>query len=182
MSKSLMFLLAAIALAGIGGYFRYQNGAEARRQAAVIVQIDQQDPAPGTSLPAPTPTQQLKAFVAAHTGASVSYILRGSYDRAVTAANAAAQTQSATSQVYADAQRACSGKSDSITQARCNQEYLNSHLSQAAPPAAVAQPKLSDYTVTLHAPLWTADLAGALFLGAGAALIMAVVTGRRRHY
>jgi hypothetical protein len=182
MSKSLMFLLAAVALAGIGGYFRYENAQEARRQATAIVQLDQ-DPAtaPQAANGAAAPTA-LKNFVAAHSGASVSYILKGSFDRAVAAATASAQSQIATSQVYADAQRACSGKSDSITQAKCNQNYLNSHLSNAAPPVPVAQPKQSDYTVTLRSPLWTADLAGALFLGAGAAILMALFTRRRRHY
>ena len=182
MSKSLMFFLAALALAGLGSYFRYQNGVEARRQATAIVQLDQNPATSAQAQTGGTAPMALKTFVAAHTGSSVSYTLKSSFDRAVTSANAAAQAQTATSQVYADAQRACSGKSDSITQARCNQAYINSHLSQAAPPPPVAQPKLSDYIVNLHAPLWTADLAGALFLGAGAALIMAVVNGRRRNY
>jgi hypothetical protein len=179
-----MFFLAAIALAGIGGYFRYQNGLEARRQAAAIVQLDQTQTETiiQTQQTPDSLRSQLKSYVDTHMGASVTYILKGSYDHAVAAANTAAQAQTATSQIYADAQKACSGKSDSITQAKCNQNYLNSHLTTAAPPAPVAQPKQSDYTVTLHSPLWTADLAGAVFLGAGAALLMAVFTRRRRHY
>jgi type II secretory pathway pseudopilin PulG len=89
----------------------------------------------------------------------------GSYDRAAKAATASTG-QPDTGQIYADAQRACSGKTDSVTQARCNQQYIQAHTSSLPSPSPVPQPKLAEYQHRVSAPLWTPDITGVLFLGA----------------
>ena len=179
MSKRILFVFAAVILAGAGIFFRASSTHTARVQADQIVKND----SAGTDTASGIAT--LKAFVASHMGASVSFTLKASYDRAIAAARPPAPPANTTSQVYVDAQRACSGKSDSITQARCNQNYLAQHLSAvpAATPAPVPAPKLADYQYGLVAPLWTPDLAGALLLGAvasvGVGLVMGLHRGRR---
>ncbi|HVQ43955.1 MAG TPA: hypothetical protein VMT30_03235 [Candidatus Saccharimonadia bacterium] len=166
MSKRVLFGLAALALAAASIYFRAGNTRTARLHADQIVAAD--------TVAADTTTQlaALKTFVADHMGASVTFTLQGSYDRAVAAATAAAAVPDPNAQVYAAAQKACSGKSDSLTLARCNQAYLAQHLSTAPTPAPVPAPRAADYRRTFTAPLWTPDLAGALLAGAVAALIL----------
>jgi hypothetical protein len=122
----------------------------------------------------------LKAYVLAHMGASTSFTLTGSYNRAVDAAKAAANASAANAQVYADAQKACGGRTDSITQARCNQDYIAKHLANLPPPGPVVEPKLADYQRNFRAPIWTPDIAGALMLGALAALGFGLVRLRRK--
>jgi hypothetical protein len=106
--------------------------------------------------------------------------LANAYVKAQAAAQASAAAQAANSQIYADAQRLCSGKSDSITQAKCNQDYISKHLANVPLPTPVAEPKAADYQLKLSAPLWTPDLAGAAVLGAAAALVLLLVSGWRR--
>lgn len=176
MTKSILFVLAAVGLVAAGLHYRTVSSHDARTKAD---QVAAQDVA-GTDTTAAL--ADLKLFVSSHMGASVSLTLQGSYDRAAAAVKASLAAQSATSQVYADAQRACSGKSDSITQARCNQNYISTHLVNQATPAPVAEPKLSDYKQTLRSPAWTPDLAGALFLGAAVSGVIALFGLRRRRY
>ena len=128
------------------------------------------------------PLAELKQYAAAHMGAGVNLVLSGSYGRAQAAAKAAAQTASdASAAVYADAQRACSGKTDSLTQARCNQAYLAAHLPSVPAAASVQAPAVASFTYHFAAPLWTADLAGALLAGGIAAGVMALIGLRRRR-
>jgi hypothetical protein len=159
MTKRMLFVLAAIALAVASLYSLSQTGKEARLLAATT----QNDDLAGTSTAGDIET--LQTYVQSHMGSSVSYTLTGSYDRALTAAKVAAAAQSANNGVYAAAQAACSGKTDSITQAKCNQAYLSTHLTNIPQTAPVYQPVISGYQHTLKAPAWTPDLTGSLLLG-----------------
>jgi hypothetical protein len=175
MTKRIMFVLAA-ALLFIGGlYVRSLNGSSSRKQAADIVRLDSS----GADI---SPTlDSLKTYVHTHMGASATVVLNGSFGRADAAAKVAAQAPTASAQVYADAQKACSGHTDSITQARCNTQYIQAHLANLPSPTPVPQPKVADYTYRFVSPLWTPDLAGALILGAVAALIIGLARLPRRR-
>ncbi len=159
----------------VGGfYLRHLNKQEAARQAQALIAADQ------AGQDTTAPLQSLKDYIKGHMGAKADVTLSAGYERAQAAARVAAQAQAANSQIYAQAQAACAGKSDSITQAKCNQEYLSKHLTSVPPPAPVAEPKLADYQHNLRSPLWTADLAGALFVGVIAALALLLPGLRRR--
>jgi hypothetical protein len=172
MSKRILFILAALALGFAGLYFRTLNAKAAATREDTILAQDRAGTDPAASI------ADLKTYVSAHMGTSVQFVLTDSYDRALAAAKPAGPS---TSQVYADAQRVCSGKSDSITQARCNEAYIQQHLTAAPAPTPLPQPKLADYQYSFKAPLWTSDLPGALFLGAAVALIFAFAGLRRRR-
>jgi hypothetical protein len=176
MKKSLLFVGAAVILAGLGLFFQARNAATSRTLATSVVNDDQ------NQVPATADIQLLKDFVGSHMGSSVTYTLTGSYNRAQAQAQAAQAVQNSVSQIYADAQKACSGKTDSITQARCNTAYINAHIATLPPAGATTPPNIASYTYKLRSPIWTADLAGALFLGAAAAAAMFVFTLRRRRY
>ncbi|GAC1369221.1 MAG: hypothetical protein NVSMB39_0770 [Candidatus Saccharimonadales bacterium] len=171
MSKRILFIFAAVILAAAGIFYRASSAHTARLQADEIVKTDT---AGGDTALA---IESLKNFAALHMGASATFTLQGSYDRALAQSKAAVAAPSSTnSQVYADAQRACAGKSDSITQAKCNEAYISAHLTPATPaPAPVAEPKLADYRRSVKSPLWTPDLAGALLLGAAVAALAALI-------
>ncbi len=180
MSKRFLFLFAAIILFGVGIFFRASSTRSARTQAEKITQAD----TAGADTAADVAS--LKTYSASHMGASVKFALKGAYARAQAAAEAAATAQAAASaansQIYAEAQRQCSGKSDSITQAKCNQAYLSAHLASVpAAPASVPAPKESDFQYDLKAPFWTPDLAGALLIGALVAFGFSIPFGRRKQ-
>jgi hypothetical protein len=175
MIKRILFVLATLLLAGGGLYVRSLNATSANTQAQAIIKQD----AAGADTAAAVAA--LRDYAKAHMGADASFTLAGAYARAQAAAKAAAAASAANSQIYADAQRACSGKSDSITQARCNQDYLAKHLANVPLPTPVPEPKPADYQYHITAPLWTPDLAGALLLGAAAALGLTLATLRRRR-
>ncbi|HEY6736958.1 MAG TPA: hypothetical protein VI322_04560 [Candidatus Saccharimonadia bacterium] len=157
--KRYLYLLVGLALLGAGWYVRSQNLAEAKRQAAAIVDQDK------TGALSTSAEAELADYVKTHTGATVSYTLQGAYDRDLAAAKAAvAAASAANSQIYADAQKACAGKTDSITQAKCNQDYLAKHL-KATPTANISEPAIASYQRKLTGPWWAPDLAGALLLG-----------------
>lgn len=172
MSKRILFVVAGILLAAAGIYFRAASTHEARAQADRIVAAD----ATGADTSASITT--LKDYVKLHMGASVKFTLQSSYDRANAKAKAAAAATSDNSKIYAAAQAACAGKSDSITQAKCNSAYLAAHLSNLPTPAPVPAPVLASYQYSLRAPIWTPDLAGALMLGAAAAIALGIIFGR----
>ncbi len=180
MPKRVLYLSAAIILASAGIFFRAANARSARTQANQIVKADTAGTDTHVAL------ASLKTFTQNHMGASITFTLTGAYARAQAAAQAvaaqAAAAAAANSQIYADAQRLCSGKSDSIVQAHCNQAYLAAHLANIPPPPApVPTPKLSDYQYNLKSPFWTSDLAGALFLGSIVALGFSLPFGRKRR-
>jgi uncharacterized iron-regulated membrane protein len=175
MMKRILFVLAAAALGFAALYYRGVNAHEAQTRADAIVDQDLAGQDTTASVAA------IKDYVKTHTGAAASFTLTGAYDRdeaAYKASNAGSQTQ-----IYADAQKACAGKSDSITQAKCNAEYLQNHLSTAPTGSPQPEPQISKYVYNLHSPLWTPDLPGALMLGAVLALLFGLggLFARRRH-
>jgi hypothetical protein len=95
---------------------------------------------------------------------SVTVTLNGSYTRAQAAAAASAAAANTSAQIYAAAQKACSGKSDSIVQAQCNAQYLSTHLANLPSSTPVSVPQPSEFQYKFVSPLWTADLAGVLLL------------------
>ena len=173
MTKRILFAFAAAALLAAGIFFRASSTHSARDAADKIVRADTAGGTVAADLAA------LKDYVKIHMGASVSFTLKSAYDRAQAATIAASKSNS-NSQIYADAQKACSGKSDSIVLARCNQQYLAQHLASAPAPVVVPAPVLSDYQYNLVAPFWTPDLAGAFLLGALVAFGFAFPVGRKR--
>jgi hypothetical protein len=178
MSKRMLFLGAGTVLLVTSLFVQASSAKTAKSQVAQIVQTDASGGDTAASI------TSLKAYVLAHMGSTVTFTLNGAYTRAQAAAQAASSSQPTTANIYADAQKACSGKTDSITQARCNQAYLQSHQPAATPtPSSVPTPKLADYSYNLRSPLWTPDLAGALLLGAVAALGLGFTLARsdRRH-
>ncbi len=180
MSKRSLFIVAALLLAAAGLYTQYQDAASARSQAQAITTLDE------TGVSTTAQVESLKAYVSEHMGTSVTIQLTGSYDRAQSAAasstKAAQAAQSANSQVYADAQKSCMSKADSITQAKCNAAYLQAHLSTAPTPSPAPQPKLSEYQFPLTAPFWSPDIAGALMVGALAAFVVALFLAPKRRF
>jgi predicted membrane protein len=170
--KRLLFFLAGVVLAGLGLASQAKDSHSAHSQAVAIVAADQI----GTNVQPSSSTAiaGLQDFVKTHMGSSVSFSLTGSYNRALAASQTAAAAQTSNSNVYAAAQAACSGKTDSLTQARCNQAYLQQHL-QSQPTTPVAEPKMADYQYSLKSPSWTPDLAGALILGSLLAMVVFLI-------
>lgn len=175
MLKRILFILAALMLLGTSLYARGRSAATATAQAQVISQHD----AAGADVT--TELANLQAYAKTHMGVDVKVTLSGAYAKAQTAAKAAAAASATNSQIYADAQRACAGKTDSVTQARCNQQYLDNHLVNVPQTTPMPEPKLADYQRSIRSPFWTPDLAGALIIGAVVALVMALMVGRRRR-
>lgn len=163
MTKRAILVVVAVVLAAAGLYLIHKNGQYVKTQVAAIQSEDTTaDPIADVTV--------LKSYIANHMGTSANFVLTASYNRALAAAQAAQAAAAANANVYAAAQAACSGKTDSITQAKCNAAYLAAHL-QAQPQAAPAtMPDIASYTYHLHSPVWTPDLAGSLLLGALLAL------------
>jgi hypothetical protein len=176
MAKRILFVLIALALAGAGLYYRSIN---AKTAQTLVFELTQQDTAAADTT---ATLASLKNYVKTHMGSSVKFTLSGAYARAQAAATAAAAATSANSQIYADAQRACGGKSDSLTLARCNEDYLAKHLTNVPVSTPVPAPKLSEFQYSLRAPIWTPDLAGALMVGAIASLAVGLFVIRKRRY
>lgn len=134
--------------------------------------------------PVETLRKDLADYAALHMGVRVSYELTGSYNRAVDSTKAAvAAASAANSQIYAEAQKQCAGKTDSVTQARCNQEYLASRLQPTNSPNLIA-PQLSNFKTTVVSPAFAPDLAGALLAGGILACLYGIfnlITQRRRR-
>lgn len=126
----------------------------------------------------------LGAFVRTHINASVDVTLTGAYARAQGKAKADAQAASINAQLYIAAQKACSGRTDSVTQSRCVQDYVSKRLSGAPPATQVVAPQLADFTYRFASPVWTTDFAGLLFLGAFALFAGVVVLqfSRKGHH
>lgn len=173
MNKRILFIIAGVALLASGFIFRGLTSRNALAQAKVIESADL-----AGNPDAATKLELLKSYASIHMGAGLTLTLEGSYKRAVAVAQAQAAAAGSSSKVYADAQAACAGKSDSVTQARCNQTYLSQHLTTAQG-TPVAAPRRGDYQITVKSPIWTPDLAGALLLGSLAAFGFAAVTALR---
>jgi hypothetical protein len=148
------FLIATLVFAGIGIYGVFNNNSSALNQRNAILASDKagQD----TALARGT----LANFVAAHMGSSVSFALSDSYNRDLKMAQSAIASTSVSGTVYAHAQAACSGQSDSITQAKCVTNYVSAHVQPGANPQPVALPSAVAYQYHYAAPGWTPDIAG----------------------
>lgn len=157
-------LISAAVLAVFGAWRIYANNQTAVKQVQAILSADDT----GTDVTAQTAA--LNRFVQGHMGSSVRYELTGSYNRAVAAAQAAAQPE-VNDALYQQANSACASR-DAKTQAKCIQDYISAHPPAETKPAVM--PDRNTYKRQLTAPLWTADLAGASLL---AAFTLAVLVG-----
>ncbi len=172
--KKYPFLVVAVLLAVTAGISWNQARVEARQLALSVEAAD----IAGTDTTANR--ANLNTFVNTHSATSASYDLSASYDRDATAAAAVTTAAKATqAQAYAAAQAACTGHTTSIAQAKCNQDYLDTHLQLTPTPAPV--PDRSKYLISLHGPLWTTDLTGALLLGSACALALGLIKMRPRR-
>ena len=124
--------------------------------------------------------QALATYVSTHMATSRTVLLVGSYNRAVQAAQAAANPASNGS-VYAAAQAACASHANSLVQANCVQAYLAAHSSTGTNPQPAATPTKAAYTKSFTAPGWTADSAGIPLLVALTAMALSgyLITLRR---
>ena len=168
--KRFTFLLAGFVLVLAALAVMAYNQRQAQGLAKAIESEDQVAP------PTDAVVKGLTDYAQIHMGVNVKYTLTGSYNRAVESTKAAvAAASAANSQIYADAQKACSGKTDSITQARCNQAYLDSHLQSLTSPNLTA-PQVSSFTRTVKSPAFALDLAGALLAGAALSIVYGLYT------
>lgn len=161
------YFLIAAGVFGLAGW--WQLNSHRNDAAALANTIMVKD---GSGLDTATDQAALKAYTAKHMGTGQAMTLTASYDRAVAAANAAANPQSNGS-VYAQAQAACGGRANSVAQTNCVANYVTSHSTAGANPAAVAAPNKADYNKVFTAPSWTPDSAGILLLAAAASLALA---------
>jgi len=115
----------------------------------------------------------LQAYVDKHMGSTQKLVFEGSYKRAMDSYQATSSPQS-NGKVYAEAQAACAGRTDSITQARCVQAYVASHSTPSSNPQPMAKPKKSDYTKVYKAPGWTGDSTGIALLVALVSVVMTI--------
>ena len=166
--SALIFIVAMIvALAGCVMLVR--NRQQAVTQAKAIVAQDQA----GTDVSGAT--SALKAYAARHMKVNVSYVLKGSYDRAVAEAKAKSTSSSA---MYAAAQKACDRPGvDSIRQSKCVAAFI---AAQGQPAPDVKLPDIGTYTYSVVGPVWTFDIAGLLFVVAAILGIVSVVTAAYR--
>jgi hypothetical protein len=101
-------------------------------------------------------------------GASVSYELAGSYQRAVLRAQESAQPD-VNSALYQQATAACPTK-DPVAQAKCIQSYVSAQ--PAAQVKAASLPSEAVYKRQITSPGWAPDLAGLSLLTAGTLLVL----------
>lgn len=153
----------------VGGYAAYRNQSQSNAMAAAIRASDT------ASAPTEAMLGALGVFARTHLNASVSVTLSGAFARAQAKAKADAQAASANAQLYITAQKACSGRTDSVTQSRCVQDYVSKRLNGAPPATQVAAPQLADFTYRFVSPVWTTDIAGLCFLAAFGLLAGALV-------
>ncbi len=102
-------------------------------------------------------------YASKHMDISANLSLSGSYNRALAASHAPGATTTS-GVIYNAAQAACSGRSDSIVQARCVTAYVASHGAPGANPQALTEPKIADYQHSFKGPSWSFDNVGLLIL------------------
>ncbi len=174
MSKRLLFFVAI--LAAIGAIWLTHHDQDKVNQQVKIIQA-----ADAATQSTVSTIQSLKNYIAGHMGTSAKFTLTGQYNRDVAAAQAAALVQAQNSQIYAAAQRLCSGKADSIVQAKCNAAYLQAHLVPIPASAPLTAPNLTHYSYNFQSPFWTPSMAGALWVGALVALAYIGLLWRRHR-
>jgi hypothetical protein len=173
MTKQILAIVGLLLLgSGIGLAVANQKGAQTR--AAAIVAQDNQGQDTGEAVSA------LKSYAATHINGGATVTLTAAFQRTQAQAKVQAEAASASAKLYSAAQQACSGHTDSITQARCVQDYVSKRLVAAPAPSQVPAPKVSDFTFAYQSPLWTPDAAGACLLGGIAALMMVGLMSIRR--
>lgn len=151
------FILAVVAVA-LSGWLVSAHQRKANDMVAAILAKD------ATVTTTESDQVALRTYVERHMGVSAKVYLNSSYDRAIAAASATASPV-AGSQVYAQAQAACASRADSIRQASCVTNYVNSHAqSSTNPQTPPAVPDKSQFTKSYTAPGWTPDSAGLVLL------------------
>ncbi len=175
MKRYLLIIIGLLLLIlGMGFYFHNKSSAQARVKDIIVKDQAGQDTSAEIS--------SLKAYIAHHMHSSESFKLDGAYQRAVTAAQTP-QTPTVNSEVYAQAQAACASKADSITQANCVINYVNSHSQPTSTPQQPAPlPDASSYTFVLIAPKWTFDLAGILLILGLICIVIGLITSRKKPH
>lgn len=162
MKKRYLLILAVLAfLFGVIQLARNSNNAIALKNQVLARDAAGQN--------ATTELEDLNKFVKSHMNASITFTRESAYHQAVANAN---PKPAVSGEVYAKAQAACAGRSDSVTQARCVTDYLarNAPTTQAQP---AALPNVEDYTVSLVSPRYTTDLAGLSFMVSTIAVALA---------
>ncbi|HVE80936.1 MAG TPA: hypothetical protein VNA68_02235 [Candidatus Dormibacteraeota bacterium] len=169
-SKRNILIIAALAMAF--GIIQIAAGKSyVNQQAAKIVAKDAAGQDVGADLVA------LQLYTNAHMLSGTQIFLKDSYNRAVEAAKATAQPSSS-SQLYGEAQRACAVHKDSIAQAKCVSDYINSRARPGANPQPAVMPDQAAYTKVLTSPIWTPDLAGLSILAAVVVLAIGIYRAR----
>lgn len=172
--KARYFFIASILSLGIFAWQVIGAQQEANRQAAELVAQDK------ASQDVALLKQQIEGYVADHMGVRVQVFLEGSYDRAYKAAQTAANPAS-NGQVYTQAQAACGGRSDSVSQAKCVSEYVAKNSTPSTNPQPMVAPDKQGYTLDLTGPNWSLSLAGVALLASLAAFVMGCYLVVLRH-
>lgn len=161
-----IFLALALVAAFFGLTQLYGNAKHAAALRDAIVAADGQGSDVTGSL------TDLGNFVHTHMAANTTVFLAGSYNRA-DAAYQASLAPSVSGQLYAEAQKACASRADSIVQARCVTDYVQKRLqpvnSQPAP-----KPDKKTYTHAFISPPFASDSAGLAFMTAAICVVLAV--------
>jgi hypothetical protein len=123
----------------------------------------------------------LNDYVHSHTRASVNFTLEGSYQRAVEAAQQAAQPTANTA-VYNAAIKNCQVK-DAVATAKCMEKYIQTHATPGTSPKPVVLPDRNSFVYQLNSPGWAPDLAGLSFLTVALCLALVFWLGmfKRSH-
>jgi hypothetical protein len=176
MMKVRYLLVAAAVTALVGVQQLAAHRQHAAQLTVAVVTADQ------TGLDSAPPQAALAAYTKQHMGTQRRVFLSGRFEGATAAAQQAANPQS-NGQVYAQAQAACGGKLDSVTQARCVTNYVSSHSQPSANPQPVQLPERSDaqFNPVFTSPRWTPDSTGLALVLTLAFVLVAGVMGLRRR-
>ena len=161
--------ISVVVLGVLALLFLQSNAATARRKAEEIKQLD------AAGKPTLQKEKELRKYSLDHMNASTEFELTGSYRRAQQEQQRASQNR-VNGQVYAQAQAACGGRRDSVSQAKCVREYASR---QAPAPVVPVTINRKAYVRESNSPGWTPDLAGISLLAAVIAAILALVKPKR---
>lgn len=116
--------------------------------------------------------EELTGYARSHMWATSEVFLQGSHDRAVVAAQTAANARGSGS-IYAQAQAACT-KGASTVQAKCVQDYVATRTKPGQNPTEIATPIRADYTKAFPSPAFSFDSTGILIILALGSIIMTI--------
>lgn len=173
MKARYFFIIALIALVVGGG----QLVSHQKHASRMAVKILGQDVAGGDTQAS---RDALSSYSKSHMGTSQKLFLIGSYTRAKAEASAAINPIS-NGKVYAEAQKTCSGRTDSISQSKCVQVFITTHMVANPNPKLLPQPKAADYTKTYPSPGFSFDSAGISILIALASVVAGASAITQRH-